>query len=316
MKASLSVDVDPLDCYYTIHGLGTCPDSSRHVLQEKCLPRLQSWLAELNTVATLFVVGKELSADKEHAAWAQDIYTQFVAMHCEIASHSHSHPYDLARFSKQAVRDEIQRAHHTIAQACGVEPCGFRAPGYDISPTMIQALAQLGYTYDSSIFPSPPYYLAKLAVMAMRRCLGKKSGAVVTNPRALWSSRNPYQPGHKSPWKKGSLPLVEIPITVSPWLRIPIIGTSLLVAPKALRRSMYKTLRNLPIVNLEFHAIDFADPAADNIPDAIRAKQPDMKVSVQQKKDIFFEVVEEVLSHHDIVTLKTMAASLSPHSAS
>ena len=43
---------------------------------------------------------------------------------------------------------------------------GFRAPGYDVSPAMLDTLARLGYRYDSSIFPAPGYYAAKAAVMA------------------------------------------------------------------------------------------------------------------------------------------------------
>src|SRR5690606_13448206 len=121
-------------------------------------------------------------------------------------------PYDLARLSASAIESEIvscDRVLRTIGKATG-KPKGFRAPGYDLSPAMLDTLARLGYRYDSSVFPAPGYYAAKAAVMAALGAIGRPSGAVLTNPRALAAPAEPYRPSMTSPWRRGQAPVVEL----------------------------------------------------------------------------------------------------------
>ena len=55
----ISVDLDPVDCYYAIHGLGV-PRTRHHldVVLDKCLPRFLALFEELGVTATFFVVGR------------------------------------------------------------------------------------------------------------------------------------------------------------------------------------------------------------------------------------------------------------------
>ena len=64
---------------------------------------------------------------------------------------------------------------------------------------MLAELVRRGYVYDSSIFPAPAYYAAKAAVMAGLHLLGRPSGAVMTEPRAVAAPTEPYRPAMRAP---------------------------------------------------------------------------------------------------------------------
>jgi len=161
---------------------------------------------------------------------------------------------------------------------------GFRAPGYDLSPAMLDALAAEGYLYDSSIFPAPGYYAAKATVMAALAALGRPSGAVLTNPRALLAPTDPYRPSARAPWRRGQSSVVELPITVTPGLRVPAIGTMLLTAPALVRARVLDAVRARPFFNFELHGIDLVDAEADGIPAELVARQPDLRVPTAGKQ--------------------------------
>ena len=58
--ASVSVDLDALDCYWRIHALpGRPPEESRHVILRRCLPRFGELFARAGIKATFFVVGRD-----------------------------------------------------------------------------------------------------------------------------------------------------------------------------------------------------------------------------------------------------------------
>src|SRR5262249_31145865 len=108
-------------------------------------------------------------------------------------------------------------------------------PGYDVSPSVFSVLAEIGYRYDSSVFPSPPYFAAKALVMAAMALRGQPSGSVLADPRGLLAPSQPYRPDLARPWRRGQAPLVELPVAVDPWLRVPLIGTSIILLPEGLR---------------------------------------------------------------------------------
>src|SRR6266540_2525177 len=122
---AVSIDVDPIPCYYRIHGLGAAP------------PELRELLARRGIAATFFVVAQDIdgAALGETARAARARYGELVRAGHELGSHSYSHPYDLARWPAASARGEIARAHDLVGELAG-EVRGFRAPGYDLSPAM------------------------------------------------------------------------------------------------------------------------------------------------------------------------------------
>jgi hypothetical protein len=271
---SVSVDLDAIDCYYRIHALpGPPPAEARFAVLRRCLPRLVELFAREGVTPTWFVVGRDLEEDGEGRRLLEELAR---AGH-ELANHSYSHPYNLVRLSREAIAEQIDRSHGALADVCGHAPVGFRAPGYEISRELLDLLCERGYRYDSSAFPSVPYYTLKAAAMASLRVRGLRSGSIMLSPRVLTAPRGPYRPGTGSPYRPGSRPLIELPMAVTPWLRLPVIGTSLVLAPPWLRHRLVKGALRAPFFNLELHGIDLADADADGIPAALVARQPDLR---------------------------------------
>src|SRR5439155_21388440 len=75
-----------------------------------------------------------------------------------------------------------------------------------------------------------------------------------------------------------------LPISVSPGLRIPVFGTSLIALPNRIRVMLLESMRKLPFYNLELHGIDLIGADEDGIPAALVAKQHDLRVPLVQKQ--------------------------------
>ncbi len=280
---SVSVDLDAVECYWRIHALpGAPPEASRFAVLRRCLPRFAELFARHGVTATFFAVGRDLDDDRDGAA----LLAELARAGHEIASHSQSHPYDLVRLGRAAIAREIDRAHDAIARCADRAPLGFRAPGYEISRDVMELLIERGYRYDSSVFPSVPYFGAKAAVMAAMRLLGRPSGSILGSPRVLAAPRAPYHPAAGDPYRRGQLPIVELPIAVTPALRLPVIGTSLVAAPTWLRERLVAAALSATHFNLELHGIDLGDAEvdADAFPAALVARQPDLRLPLARKR--------------------------------
>jgi peptidoglycan/xylan/chitin deacetylase (PgdA/CDA1 family) len=276
----VSVDLDAIECYYRIHALTPPPVApARFAVLRRCLPRFAELFARHGVRPTWFVVGRDLEEDPE----GRRLLGELAAAGHELGNHSYSHPYDLVRLGRTAIAEQIDRAHTCLADACGHAPVGFRAPGYEISREVIELLCERGYRYDSSAFPSLPYYAAKAAVMASMRLRGKTSGSILGSPSVLRAPLSPYRPSAAHPYRGGGTALLEIPMTVTPWLRLPVIGTTLVTWPAWLRRRVLAAALRAPVVNLELHGIDLADAGADEIPPALVDRQPDLRHGLAAK---------------------------------
>lgn len=72
-------------------------------------------------------------------------------------------------------------------------------------------------------------------------------------------------------------------MAVSPWLRLPVIGTTLISAPDWLRTRLVAATLREPFLNLELHGIDLADADGDDFPPALIARQPDLRLPLARK---------------------------------
>jgi peptidoglycan/xylan/chitin deacetylase (PgdA/CDA1 family) len=277
---SVSVDLDPVECYWRIHALpGAPPEGARTAILRRCLPRFAELFARHGVRATFFVVGRDLDEDTLGRA----LVAQLARDGHELGSHTYTHPYDLVRLPSGEIASEIDRAHGVIGACGGTAPHGFRAPGYEISGEVIDLLRERHYRYDSSAFPSVPYYGAKAAVMGAMRALGRPSGSTLGSPRILTAPRTPYRPASGAPYRAGALDIIELPLATTPILRLPVIGTSLITTPAWLRRHLVTAALRAPFFNLELHGIDLADAEADEIPPALIARQPDLRRPLAHK---------------------------------
>ena len=312
---AVSIDLDGVGCYYRIHGLGAHPPELEHVILERALPRAVKLFADRGMNVTWFVVGRDADADAvlPDRATRTANAARLKALHDhgdELGNHSYSHHYDLARLSAAVVESEIAGGDRVLRAITGKPTRGFRAPGYDVSPAMLDVLATRGYRYDSSVFPAPGYYAAKAVVMAGLAMLRRPSGAVMTNPRLLAAPSEPYRPAMGAPWKRGQAPLVELPIAVTPWARIPAIGTSLIVAPQRLRNHVVAAMTGRSFFNFELHGIDFADAEKDGIPGELVAHQPDLRLPVAEKLARLGAILDVIAESWDMVTLGHVASNV------
>jgi hypothetical protein len=311
VRCAVSIDLDGIACYYRIHGLGRAPAELEHAVLERALPRAAALFARHKIHVTWFAVGQDLDPElgAANAANGQRLKA-LVHAGDELGNHSYSHPYELARLSPTEIDHEIASCDRILRPllASGTVH-GFRAPGYDISPVMLDVLARLGYRYDSSVFPSPGYYAAKAAVMSVLAALRRPSGAVMTNPRLLAAPADPYRPSMSSPWRRGQAPLVELPIATTPWLRVHAIGTSLLVAPAWIRERIVDAMAKREFWNLELHGIDFADAEKDGIPGELVDRQPDLRLSIDDKLERMDRLIAAVTARWQVQTLAEVATT-------
>jgi len=110
--------------------------------------RLLDILDEHATPATFFILG-----------WVAErfpgLVREIVARGHEPACHSYWHRL-IYTLDPEEFRQDTRRAKDAIEQAAGSAVYGYRAPSYSITARSLWALeilAELGFTYDSSIFP-------------------------------------------------------------------------------------------------------------------------------------------------------------------
>jgi hypothetical protein len=289
-QAAVNVDIDSLALYYRIHGLDA--SQATDVVWTRGVPRFMTLFDELGIRATFFCV----AADLEASADAREQAKALVAEGHELASHSWSHPYDLTRQPTTVIAEELRRSRELLSEVRGRPVVGFRAPGYTMNAAVFSELEAAGYTYDSSIFPCPPYYLAKAAVLASMALRGKRSESILDSPSVMWAKTQPHRRGA----------LLEFPVTVLPWLRAPFIGTSLLMMGDRGYSLIRPWLKRAPFVNLEFHGIDMCDMDADGIDSAL-LKQPDLRVPLKTKEALFRRVLSDLRDDWGVTTLEEMS---------
>ena len=271
--ASVSIDLDEIHHYHAIHGLAE-PPRGAHVVYDVAIPRAAEWARSLDVPLTWFAVGRDLER-KENA----EALKRLVDAGHEIGNHSQSHAYDLSCREPSELRREIDEGARAIERAVGKAPKGFRAPGYTVSDALFAALSELGVAYDSSVFPSPPYYAAKAAKLFSMRLRGRTSESVLDTPSVLRAPSRPYRVG-KPYWKAGN-GVLELPIQVTPGARLPFIGTALVLAGADGARLLTRTVLGETFVNLELHGIDFL--GVDDDLGELTSHQPDAKLPLARK---------------------------------
>ncbi|MBI5548512.1 MAG: polysaccharide deacetylase family protein [Deltaproteobacteria bacterium] len=301
--ASVSVDLDSLGHYCRIHGL---PESvlsagAAQSIYREALPRFAELFAETGMRATFFVVGRDL----DDPASAQAVRSVSAAGH-EIGNHTFVHDYALTRKSPGEIGDDVARGGAAILRLTGTRPAGFRAPGYTLTSSLVRALCAQGYRYDSSVFPSAPYWAAKAAVMAGLAVMGRESKAILDRPRVLRAPRLPYRPDLEEPYRRGRAGLVELPITVHPLTRVPIIGTTLTMLPPRALGALWRGLTSLPFVNLELHGIDLLDATDVGCPE-LAASVRDLAIPFSTKRARLKQALRRLTDRFEVVALAAVA---------
>jgi peptidoglycan-N-acetylglucosamine deacetylase len=297
--ASVSIDLDEVPRYAAIHGLESPLGLAAHAVYERCVPRLTAWLEDESIRATFFAVGEDLERKENR--------TTIVSLHRaghEIANHSYHHHYDLTRRAAGAIREEVERCASIIEDVCGARPTGFRAPGYTVSHALFGALEASGVEYDSSVFPCPSYYAAKVLALAAIKLRGRKSASVLDTPWALRAPRQPYRIGQPY-WRTGE-GLLELPIGVTS-MGLPYIGTSLVFGGQRITEHLTKQMLGMELINLELHGLDAADALEDGL-DAMVPYRTDLRRTAAAKLRTLGTAIRMIRqAGYELVTLQEAA---------
>lgn len=305
--SAISVDLDSLPHYCRIQGLpdSLLDDRALGLVAEKAIPRLLELFADAKSPATFFCIGQDLALPGMKRA-----LTSAAAAGVELASHSHSHDYGIARRPQAEIEADLIRCEVALGEL-GFEPRGFRAPGYTLTSSLLKAVAARGYEYDSSTFPAVPYYLAKASVMSALAVLGRPSRAVLDTPSVLLAPRVPYRPSLEAPYRRGSASLVELPMSVAPYTRLPFIGTFATSMPWPLVENTFERFRDDVFFNFELHAIDVLDEH-DGIPVELVRQQRDLKVPVRVKLERLSKIFRRLASEREPVTVLEASRRIRP----
>ncbi len=162
----------------------------------------------------------------------------------EIGSHTRTHQ-ELSSLSKIEREVELADSRERLEDVTNTAVRGFRAPSFDLPVGFFRSVQEAGYTYDSSVVPArsiPGFYGGEYRTLRPSRASALEN----TAPESL----------------------LEVPIGVLPFLRLPLTGAwlRLLGVRYAIRGMRLLARRNIVPV-LYFHPWAFAElPRVEGIP--------------------------------------------------
>ena len=254
--ASLSLDLDNQWSYMKTHGDAGWQSLPSYL--SIVVPRVLDFLRERQLKITWFIVG--LDAEK---AVDREVLRDIATNGHEVGNHSYHHEPWLHLYTADEIDRELGRTEDAIESATGLRPNGFRGPGFSLSPTVLRILAQRGYRYDASTFPTflgplaRAYYFATARGLTAQQKQQRKQlfGKLSEGLRPL----SPYR------WKMGSASILEVPVTTLPGAKVPIHVSYLLYlasySPRLARLYWATALRICRMTHTEpsllLHPLDF-----------------------------------------------------------
>lgn len=271
------------------------------------VPRSLEFLRERNLKITYFIVGQDAALEKNAEAIAQ-----ISAANHEIGNHSFRHEPWLHLYSKQELIEEFERTENALEKVTGQRTIGFRGPGYSLSPTVLEVLAERNYEYDCSTLPTyiaplaRAFYFFKSPEMTpeekekRRKLFGKFSDG--------FQSLKPYK------WQIGEKSLVEIPVTTLPIFKTPIHASYVIYLStfsKTLAKTYWRTAVEMckltgTQLSLLLHPLDFLSGE-----DAPELKFfPAMNLPLEKKLEFLSEILESLTNKFEVVNLRQHAESV------
>ena len=209
-------------------------------------------IQSVDVPVTVFVVGRLLEE-------RPDVVERLdAALDCEFHLHSYAHDPEMSRGFRSDLREGIE----AFESFFGHRPQGYRAPLGKISAENLVTLDEEGLAFDSSIFPS------------------YRPGAY----NNLDAPTHPYRPA-------GTDGLVEFPIGVLPYVRIPTAQSYLKLGGQAYIRLLELLEPPDPLVFLS-HLHDFIDtPANEYRSQPMKAIQ---QRNLTESASLFQELVQQL----------------------
>ena len=143
----MSIDVE--DWFHVENLKPAIPRESwkgRQLRVERNTDRILELLDEHDTRGTFFILGWVAES-------SPSLVQRIAAAGHEVACHGYGHRlvYEL---SEREFRDDVRRCKELLEELAGIAVRGYRAPSFSITDWAVPILRELGFTYDSSAFPT------------------------------------------------------------------------------------------------------------------------------------------------------------------
>jgi peptidoglycan/xylan/chitin deacetylase (PgdA/CDA1 family) len=303
--ASLSLDLDNKWSYMKTHGDAGWDSFPTYL--DVVVPRALEFLKQRNLSITFFIVGQDAALDKN-----LDALSQISSGGHEIGNHSFNHEPWLHLYSKEQLTEEFEKTENAILRFTDQKLIGFRGPGYSLSPTVLEVLAERGYEYDCSTLPTyigplarAYYFLASPDMSAEEKAKRKKLFGKFSDG---FQSLKPYK------WQIGEKSLVEIPVTTLPIFKTPIHASYVIYLStfsKLAAKTYWKTAVEMckltgTELSLLLHPLDFM--SGDDAPEL--KFFPAMNLPIEQKLEFLSDILEILGKSHSILNMRQHAKAV------
>ena len=300
--ASLSLDLDNQWSYMKTHGDAGWESFPSYL--DVVVPRILAFLKQRKLTITFFIVGRDAALEKNRKAIAS-----IASAGHEIGNHSFNHEPWLHLYSKDQLIEEFERTETALMDVTRQRPTGFRGPGYSLSPTVLEVLAERGYEYDCSTLPT---YIAPLA----RAYFFFKSPELSDDEREkrkklFGKLSDGFQTLKPHFIEAAGKTLVEIPVTTFPVVKTPIHASYLVymstfstLAAKAYWKLALAMCRATGVQpSLLLHPLDFL--SAEDITEL--KYFPGMNMPTERKLELISGFLEAYTDSFDVVTMRQHA---------
>ncbi|MCB9852076.1 MAG: polysaccharide deacetylase family protein [Phycisphaerales bacterium] len=296
---AINVDIDTLRDYAP--GYGFTYDRSVDPVYQSALPRFLELLEKLDVPATLFTIGRDAANERN-----RDVLRQAFAAGHEPGNHTYTHPRQLSKMPRDAMRRDILEGHDAVAKVAGREPVGFRSPCYDVSGDVLSILDELHYQYDSSVHPTILGPVVDAVVFLKSR--GKSREWRPGTYFHMLAPLKAYRPNRRSPWRSdGNGELIELPLSAVPWSRLPFYGTWLhTTGKKVFDKALSSIRRSGSLMNFHFHAVEMLDLSDPGVDPRFKV-HPGLATPLAERRALIEEVILNLKSAYELVTLAELA---------
>ncbi|MDZ7384641.1 MAG: polysaccharide deacetylase family protein [candidate division KSB1 bacterium] len=302
--ATISLDLDDKWSYMRTRGDARWQEFPSYL--QVAVPRILSFLAPRNLRLTFFVVGHDAARTQN-----QDLLRAIVEEGHELGNHSYHHEPWLQRYTREDIKLEVLATHEELVRITGTAPVGFRGPGFSWSPSLIEVLAELDYSFDASSLPTVLAPLAR-AYFLKRSTLSEEERR---HREGLFGTfRDGLRPVGPHFLTANGRRVVEIPVTTIPGLRTPFhLSYLMYLAEKS--RPLMRAYFELALFlcratgtppSFLLHPLDFLD--VEDAPEL--AFFPAMRVRWQDKLDVADEVLGRLVSCYSLRTMGEFAQHL------
>lgn len=305
--ASLSLDLDNLWSYMKIHGDAGWDAYPSYL--DVLAPIVTERLAKNGLQITVFIVGRDASLEKNAGA----LRLLAEAGH-HIGNHSLSHEPWFHEYTYDEVVREISEAEEHIERATGQRPRGYRGPGFSLSEDTLRVLAERGYLYDASTFPTFLGPIARAYYFWSTR--GMSGGEEEKRKKLFGTASEGLRPIEPYVWDVPGArdKLLEIPVTTMPLLRVPmhmsyliyLSGYSRALALTYLRSAVALCRASGVEPSFLLHPLDFL--GGDRVKEL--SFFPGMRLPTEWKLELFDDAMSILKSAFSVVTMEDHARAI------